>query len=278
MKPDLARVLERLEWAEANFLRLDADMRTLFARFKNGETHSLDKEREAETGFRVYRLVVHEPIPSTAWALRISEVAHHARATLDNLIYALTIRHTKSPPDELLRAAALPFSKSADVFHLREKSGAPAWGSGVKKIQGIDPRAWSVVEALQPFPGRTGLPLTLANLDEFWNADKHRLPPIAATVGQHIKVNITGPAFSGTPEIGGVPLYMRETFAFENGAEVARYKPRSEELDLVMQSEFALRVRFAPGPHPWSGLDIGAFLKPALDGVRQSALLFDPFF
>lgn len=48
----LARQSERLDWADKRFLDLDGEMRSLFARFKNGETHSLDKVLEPDTGFR----------------------------------------------------------------------------------------------------------------------------------------------------------------------------------------------------------------------------------
>jgi hypothetical protein len=272
---------QRLDWAETRFLDLDREMRNFFARFKNGETHSLDKVRDRETGFRIYRLVVREQIPTETWALRVSEILHHARACLDNLVYALVVshaaRHGERPSPAITRVSAFPLIDDPALFWERDRRGEPTYRSGVRKIEGIDPAAQKIVETLQPYERNGDLPQALLALDLFWNADKHRVTPIAATVGQHLRVEITGDAFTGTASVGGVPLFMREHFPFEDGAEVARYRPLADDMDMVMQSEFALRIRFPEGREPWAARDVGAFTKWCLDAVRHTIARFEGY-
>jgi hypothetical protein len=132
--------------------------------------------------------------PVIEWGGLIGEIVHPLRSSLDHLIWALTIDHSRTPPIPLTpnwRHVAFPvFASEHDGDHCYaplRRDGTPRDGGGARNmLWGVHPSVEAIIKRLQPFSCGDEFaslhPLSL--LDELWNIDKHRHPTTCiSTVG-----------------------------------------------------------------------------------------------
>ena len=135
---------------------------------------------------------VHRQPPVEQVSLRVADVVNSLRATLDNLVWALSVEsHTPPkdpiPPRDPWRLVAFPI-----VLKRGEWKDACS-----RQLRFVDPAMHTRFQRLQPFFRRKEKPWrdNLAVLDQLWNIDKHR----------HLHLT---DAFLGLESVGS--LYMKE--------------------------------------------------------------------
>lgn len=146
---------------------------------------------------------VKRPVPDRTW-LRASEVAHHARAALDNAVYAIAIAHG-SPGEDTQRA--FPIEVAAGAYRGVGKQK----GTRTRRLVGVPEPYRRVVDDAQPFQnGRAAARHPLAVIASFNNRDKHRQGHKAFPVvfGLGINVRVGGlPVVSYAPYDGDFRLF-----------------------------------------------------------------------
>ena len=160
--------------------------------------------------------VTAEQPPTDPISLLIGDAMHNLRSALDVLAFSLAAAHTKPLPKEIADRSEFPIfgnenGDGRDLFHrVNKKTGRPAFGSGLIKIDGWHPGAQAAVERLQPYKRGNEFrsdPLWL--LHELDRISKHRLlhVGIAASAGtgwkleppvEALNIRAIGPA-SSTP-------------------------------------------------------------------------------
>lgn len=116
-----------------------------------------------------------QPLPDRV-RIMVGEIPHHLRASLDLLVCQLLLKKGVTDP-KLLERCAFPILTKPD---LSTAKGRLDHDRALKaKIDGIDPRAYELIVALQPC-ATNGPQSHLALLQELDNTDKHRLLIAAA--------------------------------------------------------------------------------------------------
>jgi len=122
--------------------------------------YDIPPKLEREGKWRVQRIFVREH-PDPAWSVLLSEVVHHLRAALDNLVWQLVILNN-----------AEPFCRNQ--FPVYTKS-APASGRLDTMLRGVRCDHRARIEGMQPYLGGDDpIRRALATLVAASNADKHR--------------------------------------------------------------------------------------------------------
>jgi hypothetical protein len=213
------------------------------------------------------------PTPITI-SLRLSNVAHHFRSSLDNLAWAV-VTQGRRPPHVLnskqRRAIAYPICNDRDFFNsrLRDSSKSPS------SLPGIRVADRAVIRKTQPYKrGKTNIPYhSLAVLSAFNNTDKHRaLQPVLFLpktlwykIADHRDCSITR-----------TPRQARRRVV-EVGAELAFFPARRLGPDPYLHVKYQLTT--LPAIHERLSLDswltetsryIGAILV-RLGGMREAA-------
>lgn len=210
-----------------------------------GEHYDVFSELDPQTRKFALRLhVIHEP-PLLRYGILVGDFVHQCRSAMDNLIAQATIAHHGSA---LPKTEFPVFDNPAD-YTRRKKNGDPAPGGGLYAIRGIDPALWDLVEKLQPY-NRTasGQPRPLGILHDFWNMDKHRIPPVVAagTNASYPKVNLVG-----VPH-GSRDFYLMMLFPFEEGVNLVEVTLLPDETERQMKSnvkvKLSLNIEFDEGP------------------------------
>ena len=166
----------------AKFRRAENELRVLQREIQiiqDRQGHRISIDRDADGGQYVVR--VHDlPLLDESWGVRIGEIVHNARTSLDYLIVRLVALGTGLQPAEV---------ENVRFPILSEPHRFADWRKGFTKTPLLD--GWvSRIEELQPFnssnPSIWGwdsesfdrqmplVPLGLARLQELDNVDKHR--------------------------------------------------------------------------------------------------------
>lgn len=205
------------------------------------------------------------------WELEVSEIGHHLRATLDNLVYQLVIDNGHDP-DEL----RTQFPIFADEREYRVKKGTrPAHREAM--LKNVAKRNKIVIDQLQPYQAGPSQarrhPLWLLKLIS--DRDKHKTPHAAlAIVGepyaelttpgldQKVRMNFPSrPAEDGTELVQIAPSTELGTEVGGIHADVVRvfgaYHVDIDDLDRIVQKvaeiidRFQPRLAAAPGASGW---------------------------
>ncbi len=174
------------------------------------------------------------------WNVRIGEILHNFRASLDNAIWELVKRNGNTPKRFL---HAFPITDSDRAFH-----GGPGIGRpGISRLQGVDDAVMTIVEAFQPYKARDyGLD---PHRHPFWvlrelsDIDKHRtlhVTVLAARVQE--KMTIVTP--DGVQLTDCDPIVERHWLV--DGARMFGFTANRPVADreVQVQTEFAFRVVF----------------------------------
>lgn len=126
--------------------------------------------------------------------VKIGEFLHNMRSSLDLLAYELAVAYTNPLPDDIAESSEFPIFGDEDrqgnvgtgnaAFHLKTRKGVPVPGSGLHKIRGMDARAQTEIERLQPYKrGSLFREDPLWKLHELDRINKHRLLHVVAISG-----------------------------------------------------------------------------------------------
>lgn len=211
----------RLERANEHLQLLDAQVRG----YLGGKPYQLRSERGTEETERELFVDVTAPFDELGWALLVSEIVHHYRASLDNLIYMLSV----VTQGQHVSGTEFPIYLTEAAF----RSGGGARGPiGPYKIRAIPPGAQAVIEGLQPW--HTGQDDPLWMLHELSNTDKHRIPNLALalfegstySVEPSPDVTVRDVEFLPGPLVDGAPIGRLHLDKTDPDARVdVEYKP-----------------------------------------------------
>lgn len=212
--------LRKLDWASKHIEDLRFAEQAWFAK----RAYVVVREDDPKTRRTVLRAKITEP-PPLDFSLILGDAAHALRSALDHLALELAVSHHRpsSLPPAIEKASEFPIlpykvgnELGGNAFHrVEKKTGKPARGSGLHKLQGVHPSALEAIEGIQPYHRGTAYaedPLWV--IHELDRIDKHRrLNLTACAVGgvgiggsegymgsvQMEKVGHSGPVEDGTP-------------------------------------------------------------------------------
>lgn len=182
----MGRLLARLDRAGFNLEELNELVRRFFSA---EDTCRFRSQPDLYTGQLVcYAELLREP-PLVDWAVLIGDIVHSLRATLDNLVWELSVDFRGPAPDDPLPPGS-PWRRIGFPIVTDNKRWASAEPPG--GLWAIDPSLISTFKEYQPFVSRRDRPdqEALAILQELWNIDKHR----------HVHVGVVGVA----PNLGQI--------------------------------------------------------------------------
>lgn len=164
-------------------------------------------EFDRKTGGQNIRISNCPKLPDE-WGVIIGEIAHNLRSALDALAWQLALLNTTNPDNR----TGFPIYIIGRT-NRRLATGDPIpqfWhnGHGLRRLQSINRRYWTRIEAFQPYKRGNGYrqsPLFL--LHELNNTDKHRLISVLTPI-------MAGFTFSGI--IGGGSKFNKRTPLYPN--------------------------------------------------------------
>jgi hypothetical protein len=187
---------ERLAWARRHLDALDKSI----DQFIEGKPYHMRAEENPEGGHQHYRAIleVRKEPPVRDWGMMAGDVIHGLRSALDNLAYALQVKHSGPPADP--KKVLVQFIICDD---------AKDWSGQCYKIKAMSPDVRAEIERLQPYhradPTKRHI---LSILRDLSNVDKHRrllvVVAVAPNVGFTLFNQITaltgysGPLVDGT--------------------------------------------------------------------------------
>ena len=260
--PSTPSFRSKLDWASEHIERLETVQET----WLRTHAYTTVADREPKTGRVVFKAKITKPPPAEL-SLILGDAAHALRSTLDHLALELAVayqRPTQITP-AVEKASEFPIfpdkvgnKLGRDAFHVVEqKTGKPARGSGLHKLQGVDPDAIKAIEGIQPYHrGATYIEDPLWVIHELDRVDKHR------------RLNLTAYAMPSTQIVGG-NFYMGNV-TFQGTGHGGAVKDGTELLIMTASSDSHFDLKFVREialAEP--GLSDGVFLVPAITDARD---------
>jgi hypothetical protein len=167
MTDPLAGCFAKLDRARENFRELhDAIMD-----YRHGQPYTIAVNEDFETGWQVIRFEC-DPLP-----LRIPAIAgdmfHNLRSSLDNLVWQLVLANGNIPG----RHTAFPIFRDRQEFVHRVGRKRRNSRRANGPLTGVAPKAWALIESLQPYHARYPDFNFLSVINRFANMDKHETVP-----------------------------------------------------------------------------------------------------
>lgn len=219
--------LARLLGIRARIERANEHIQNLKSRldsFRETNPYGVRSEDDSESGYRIYRVVVRNAIPSSIPIL-IGEILYQLRSSLDHLVWQLVEASGNAPIEKV---TGFPIFDCASKF----ERGYPG------KVQGMCSEAISKIRRLNPYKGGNDALWTLHELN---NIDKHRFLLI---VGCRAGIPIfewNTDYSSGSCPIGMPGQNPGEFMVLEDGAVFARVRIGEEsEMDVNFQLPFEI--------------------------------------
>lgn len=252
---------EPLEPVVARLARADEciyQVADLAAGWSSGHSVTVTQYRRRSDSMTRTLVTAIRPIPPSI-SLLFSEVIHHLRAALDNVVWALVVAESGTPDAKAARSVALPVYTTAEQFQKWSKSTR----SQVSYLAKPGERLFERVRSLQPFTDQARIPsispqlaaLTgqtsenvhpLRLLQEYSNTDKHRA--IRITVERAMHTTFDAP-------------FMEQDRTFRElrvGTQLGKAVPWGTHQIIETASAVMLER-----PHPWQ-----AAVSPATEAAR----------
>jgi len=230
--------------------------------------YAIVTEADPKTGRTVSKARITEPPPGLL-SLIVGDAVHALRASLDHLALELAVAHQSPAPlsEPIEKASEFPIlplkagnDLGSDLFHRVKKTGEPAPGSGLHKLQGVHPDAVEAIEGKQPYHRGTAFaedPLWV--IHELDRIDKHRRLHLTAYAMGAVGIG-AGPG--ETAYIGKLHgEKMGHSGPVEDGTPVAIF---TASLDSHFQLHFSRQITLAE-----SGLPNGGALAESLAKLRD---------
>jgi hypothetical protein len=203
--------------------------------------------------------IIHNVITPPAlerWGLMIGDCFHNLRSALDHLVYAVAVHVTAQNPPPREKRLAFPIARDSAGFTEKRQR--------IDKPNLLGDKVWAVIESVQPYhrPHKE-LPPLLLLLEEFDNADKHRLLQWALEdqVGGQIE-NVRRKSGQGL-DVKHVLLNRNP----KHGAEIAAliFNVPTEDVDYHFETLMQLALVHEAGPPGNDRTDIGVLMNALRD-------------
>jgi hypothetical protein len=238
--------------------------------------YSLVSDVNPETGQTIVSAKIGEPPPARL-SLIAGDAVHALRVALDHLALELAVTHHSptSLPEAVEKVSEFPIFPSQvgndlgpDLFNrIKKKTGEPAPGSGLHKLQGAHPDAVKAIEGIQPYHrGSAFAEDPLWVIHELDRIDKHRRLHLTAYAMGSVGI---GTDSSGSAYIGHMQVEkMGHDGPVEDGTPVAIF---TASLDSHFQLHFARQIALAETAIPQRA-DLAELLAKLRDYVRDEVV------
>jgi hypothetical protein len=262
----------KLERAKDHFTALTEQ---IAAHVRDPETYGMVLEVNQQR--RPVLLIERIKKPDPRWAVLIGDCVHNLRSALDHLAFQLMLGNRSGPvPRDLYKSSAFPIMLSGRKWAKRvgkgDRKGQPTNDSGLYKIQGVSAIAADLIESLQPYHRRKN-PETrsLWELDELWNADKHRLFPLVHTSFEVLSFQLKGNLPFALLRFESIPGPLKRN------TEVARwaYVASDEPVHMHVDAELVTDITFNKGkrtPYPVRGQSVLLTLHRAMRFIAEEVV------
>lgn len=213
--------------------------------------------------------------------LLVVDAVNDLRGALDNLVWALSVKHSGPPPPfEQIKKSPWANYHFPVILAQRDWNSVPG-----NQLRGVDPSLVADFEALQPYRRRPADPARaeLAILNEMWTRDKHRRPGIVLTPAAFVGFTDHDVPIDSLADYGLEVVKVAPLGPLEHRAEVVRVrkipKPGSRMVSFEMgvDFQFAFDIRFEQGP-PGYGAPVPSTLKACVDQVEVTLRKFEHVF
>ncbi len=237
----------KLDWASKHIEHLNIAQQT----WLGTGAYVFVPEQDPKTGRTIVRAKITEP-PPPELSLILGDTAHVLRSALDHLALELAVAHHRPNPitPAVEKASEFPIfpekvghELGSNTFNrVEKKTGKPARGSGLHKLQGAHPDAIKAIEGIQPYHrGAAYAEDPLWVIHELDRIDKHRRlnlttyavgqiglnsgPSGTATINAHIEqAGHNGPVEDGTPVLI-MTVFPDSDFNLNIAKEIALAEP-----------------------------------------------------
>lgn len=216
---------------------LDALKKSIADFTVEGESYSVIKEANRESGEYIFRIRVLKEPPLVQWSLIIGDCLHNLRSALDHLFIDLVLRKHPDPKTiKNQRRIQFPLHSESSGFK----------GHKPQNEEWVGADALAIVERLQPFNHPKGPNFSILGfLHEFDITDKHRLLLPAIQIMDKGEIH-TKTVLNKTVTFDGHAVLM----GFEDNAVIASLKYRTPEdvVDVDYVPSFNVIFKGQPGP------------------------------
>ncbi|MCC7421032.1 MAG: hypothetical protein IT428_12185 [Planctomycetaceae bacterium] len=238
------QILAKIERANKHILEFEECLNA----FRNSKPYRLVIEDNPDSRERVYKVKVLKP-PPLELSLIAGDAIHNLRSALDHLVWRLIEANGNVPS----RQTAFPVSETRAKY----EAGSPA------KVQGMNPSAVDLINAIKPYKGGSDEIWALHELNNF---DKHRLLLVVGYSNSAAALTLS----TGSPTSGmiifGMPI-QPDGIILEDGAVIGGFRGGTPNPELQHNLDFSFEIAFRE-PQIVQG-------KPVLPFVNQTSHLVD---
>lgn len=236
--------------AEAHLADLDAQI-TAFLR---SNPYRVVEDRHGEPGQYVIRVKVTQ-WPPHHWSTLIGDVLGNLRASLDHLVYDMTIAWS----GEALQGTAFPILTDEQLWDEANKRGEATPRSGLYKTRGIHEMARRLIHDVQPFhAGEEAGNHPLALLNVLSNIDKHRTLTVGGSTIRLAELRYAPPTHDH---------FVTGEGPFIDGSTLATYRPPpGAEKDFHVELDVAFDIAFDHRT-PYEGTRVLPALRSMVEAV-----------
>lgn len=236
-RPPLVGMNAKINWAKEHLRTLNDEIR----RWIDSKPYSTIQECNDEYTDYVLGLRFDNFPDVVDWALMAGDVLFSLRCALDHLVYALAVAAAGSDPPPDFDKLAFPITDSPSKFkHALAR----------KKLSGLSCTTITMIEGMQPYPGRN---TNLARLRDLNDIDKHRLLNLAVICVKkaNVRLDLPGDAPPFQLWINDAPL--------EQETPLMRVTFIQPHRDMCMNLDFTFRISF--WDEPQRGIAMPEFLS-----------------
>lgn len=279
------QIKARLQRTQLHFDALESKIRE----FVEGEdSYLVEPEQRADTNKVVLWGTALRNPPLLAWTPIVSDVVHGLRASLDNLLWAISLREQRRlglPTPRARVTKSGPFKRWLDIsFPIVIDNDKWAIQSE-RKLWAISDHARQIIRELQPFATASNAPERepLAVVQEIWNIDKHRHVPLVSvwTGGDEIEIRIRPSIPLPGLRFNTTWMAPRRTLKLHKKTELAHAEPTGIILPgtafaVEMDHGIPFDIVFKRG-YPGFGMSVMDILEAAQAGTEQLLNRVEPF-
>ncbi len=230
----------------------------------------IDLQLPGQPEWAIYATCLKEP--PAKLGLFVSDTINDLCSALDNLVWALTVKHSGPPPDPMPRADRLKWRRATFPAAITANDWKSVRGHN---LWGVEPGLLARFQALQPYRRRQPDPERdeFAILHALWNRDKHRHPSLVLVPVGLAGLSRGDPAPGVPNDLGFEVVKERLARPLEGRTEVARLRevipPGSRRVSLDMDVDYSVSfgIAFEQGP-PCDGRGVYTTLEACRDQVK----------
>jgi hypothetical protein len=229
---------DRLAWADKHLEALDSAVKVL----ADGSPYIIVRNFDEQTRQHRAEVTAVGPFP-TDWSLRVSDIVHSLRSALDNLTYALAVKHSGAVKADTDSRLQFPIADTQGGW-----DGKNGKGGQKERVRLLSASAQAEIKRLQPC-NRLDKTISsgLSILRQLSNTDKHKHLVLTLYVTTDANVTLSGTGIPPGTRVGGFrgPLDHKTVIALWN------FEPHQTPSDMEVRGEMTFDIVFgATGPAP----------------------------